>query len=149
MYNTIEKLLTLHEGTRQFPYDDTTGNTIVLPTGGKASIGIGFNLTDVGLYPEEIQFILKNRLRLLEPEVEQAFSWYADLDPVRKAVILDMAYNMGVPTLRSFYTTLGLVREGNYVEASRQMLRSLWAKQVKKRAKRLSKMMETGQWPVS
>jgi lysozyme len=147
--DNIYKLLTHHEGTRQFPYDDVTGNQILLPTNGKITIGKGFNLTDVGLFPEEIDFILKNRVEKTEIEVERAFPWYNELDDVRKAVILDMAYNMGVPTLKTFRNTLAMVKDGRYVAASQNMLRSLWARQVKGRARRLAKMMETGQWQAS
>ena len=35
---------------------------------------------------------------------------------------------------------------GNYKEASKQMLDSKWAGQVKTRANILAKMMETGKW---
>jgi lysozyme len=147
--DSIEKLLYRHEGERQYPYDDTTGNLIELPTGGKITIGIGFNLTDVGLYPEEIQFILTNRINRTEMEVERAFPWYHELDEVRRAVVLDMAYNMGVPTLLTFRNTLGFIKDGDYQRAAQNMGRSLWARQVKGRAKRLMRMMETGQWPAS
>jgi lysozyme len=136
----IYELLTLHEGVRRYPYEDTVG---------KLTIGVGFNIEDVGLYPEEIQFILKNRVEKVEADLERAFPWYHELDDVRKAVLVDMCYNMGISTLKQFYTTLGHIKDGNYTEASRQMLKSLWAKQVKGRAKRLSRMMETGQWPES
>jgi lysozyme len=137
-YESIEELLTLHEGVRRFPYHCTAG---------KLTIGIGFNLDDVGLYPEEINFILRNRIERTEQEVERVFPWYNELDDVRKAVIVDMAYNMGIATLSQFKRTLGSVRDGNYALAAEQMLQSKWARQVKGRAVRLSKMMETGEWP--
>lgn len=138
MINNINDLLTLHEGVRQFPYEDTVG---------KLTIGVGFNIEDVGLYPEEIAFILTNRVEKCEADLERVFPWFHELDEVRKAVLVDMCYNMGISTLQQFRTTLGFVKDGNYQEASRQMLKSLWAKQVKGRAKRLSRMMETGKWP--
>lgn len=136
--NNITELLVLHEGIRRFPYRCTAG---------KLTIGVGFNLDDVGLYEEEINFILNNRIDRTEAEVERAFPWYHELDPVRQAVIVDMAYNMGMNTLSKFKRTLGSVRDGNYKLAAEQMLQSKWARQVKGRAVRLSKMMETGAWP--
>ena len=138
--SNVRQLVTLHEGVRRFPYRDTVG---------KLTIGVGFNLDDVGLYPEEIDFILGNRLARTEEEVERVFPWYNELDEVRQAVILDMAYNMGIPTLIKFARTLGSVRDGDYVRAAAQMLQSKWARQVKGRAVRLSVMMETGEWPKS
>lgn len=136
--SNVKALLTLHEGVRRFPYRDTVG---------KLTIGVGFNLDDVGLYPEEIDFILQNRIERTEEEVERIFPWYNELDDVRKAVIVDMAYNMGMATLQQFKRTLGSVRDGEYVRAAAQMLQSKWARQVKGRAVRLSIMMETGEWP--
>ena len=139
-YTTLKDLLILHEGVRRFPYHCTAG---------KLTIGVGFNLDDVGLYPEEIDFILQNRVLKMLPEVRKEFPWFDGLSDVRKAVILDMTYNMGLPTLRTFKRTLGSVARGEYALASVQMLQSKWAKQVGRRAKRLAQMMRDDQWPVS
>ena len=138
MINNIKDLLILHEGVRQFPYEDTVG---------KVTIGVGFNLTDVGLLPEEIDFILENRINRTKAEVHEAFPWFSSLDEVRQAVVVDMAYNMGLPVLKQFRNTLAYIQEGNYTAAARNMLMSKWAQQVKGRAKRLARMMETGLWP--
>lgn len=138
MAGELVRLLALHEGNKRFPYKDTVGKT---------TIGIGFNLTDVGLYPEEIEFILNNRLRLLESELSRHLPWLDQLDPVRLAVVFDMAYNMGVPVLLTFKTTLGRIKDGNYLGASQSMMQSLWARQVGRRAVRLSEMMRKGEWP--
>ncbi len=62
-------------------------------------------------------------------------------------MLLDMAFNMGVPRLLGFVRTLAMVKEGRYKEASENMLLSLWARQVKTRAVRLSRMMEEDTWP--
>lgn len=137
MDNLVD-LLKLHEGYRAKPYVDTVG---------KVTIGYGFNLTDVGLYPEESEFILNNRLRRLEGELEKALPWLGQLDAVRLAVIFDMAYNMGVPTLLTFKNTLRYVREGNYTQAALNMIQSKWARQVGRRSTRLAEMMRTGEWP--
>ena len=135
----IDKLLTLHEGFKNKPYTDTVG---------KLTIGIGRNLTDRGLSNEEILYLFQNDLKQHTAELERAFPWVALLDPVRKAVLIDMAFNLGIPKLSKFVTTLGHVKEGRYEKASETMLQSLWASQVGSRAQRLSKMMKTGEWPV-
>lgn len=138
MYNDIRKLLTLHEGYRQFPYKDTVG---------KVTIGVGFNLTDVGLLPEEVDFILTNRIQKVAAELEKALPWIENLDPVRIAVLVDMGFNLGTKGLLAFKRTLGSVQRGDYALASIQMLESKWARQVGKRARRLANMMKTGEWP--
>lgn len=136
----IVELLTLHEGVRRFPYRDTVG---------KLTIGVGFNLDDVGLYPEEIEFILKNRIARKAMEIEKYLPWVEDLNEARTAVIVDMAFNLGVNGLLGFKRTLASVHRGEYALAAKQMLESKWARQVGNRAKRLSRMMETGEWPQS
>lgn len=138
MLRELTKLLVLHEGYRQKPYKDTVG---------KLTIGYGFNLDDVGLYPEECDFIIQNRIRRIAVELEKALPWVDDLDPVRTAVLLDMAYNMGIPTLLTFKKTLAKVKEGDYQTAASMMLQSKWAGQVGRRATRLSTMMRKGEWP--
>lgn len=138
MIENVRDLVTLHEGVRRFPYTDTVG---------KLTVGIGFNLTDVGLLPEEMEFILDNRLRLAEREFAAVYPWYNELDDVRKAVLLDMTYNMGLRVLSQFVNTLAMIRQGRYADAATNMLKSKWARQVGKRAQRLARMMETGQWP--
>lgn len=138
MLRELTKLLVLHEGYRQKPYKDTVG---------KLTIGYGFNLDDVGLYPEECDFIIQNRIRRIAVELEKALPWVDDLDPVRTAVLLDMAYNMGIPTLLTFKKTLAKVKEGDYQTAASMMLQSKWAGQVGRRAVRLSTMMRKGEWP--
>lgn len=134
----LRALLTLHEGVRQYPYRDTVG---------KLTVGVGFNLDDVGLLPEEIDFILSNRLNLVRTKLSALLPWFDDLDEVRQAVLIDMAYNLGEAGLLRFKQTLASVKDGDYVTAAEQMLDSKWADQVGRRADRLSDMMRYGQWP--
>lgn len=134
----LVKLLTLHEGYRQFPYRDTVG---------KLTVGIGINLDDTGLYLDEAQAVLDLRLAKVAVELEKHLPWVADLDEVRACVLVDMAYNLGISGLLGFKNTLRFVKEGKYAEASYGMLQSKWARQVGRRATRLSTMMRTGVWP--
>jgi lysozyme len=138
MIDNIVELLTLHEGYRQRPYRDTVG---------KLTVGIGFNLDDTGLYLDEAQAVLSLRLARVWRELAGSNLWMTNLDPVRQAVLLDMAYNLGVPGLLKFKNTLADVRAARYDEAASKMLQSKWAGQVGRRATRLAQMMRTGQWP--
>jgi lysozyme len=95
-----------------------------------------------------IDFLLNEDIEDHTRELFAALPWVAELDPVRQAVLIDMAFNMGVPTLLTFKQTLATIRRGDYELASMQMLQSLWADQVGKRpgqrAHTLAKMMRTG-----
>lgn len=128
------------EGEKLHAYQDTLGFW---------TIGIGILIDQRkggGLRPEESEFIFRNRLKLLDEELARVLPWLSKLDPARRGVLINMAYQMGVTGLLGFKTTLALVSAGKYQEASSQMLQSKWAKQTPARAQRLSNQMATGVW---
>ena len=122
---------------------------------GKLTIGYGHNLDAnpvPGLGPEST-INIEQADRLLVTDIITAadallkrFPWAISLDPVRLAVLVNMAVNMGIIGLAGFSRTLAHVAAGQYAEASTEMLASLWAKQVGNRAKELSRQMRTGEW---
>lgn len=128
------------EGEKLHAYQDTLGYW---------TIGIGILIDQRkggGLRPEESEFIFRNRLKLLDEELARVLPWLPKLDPARRGVMLNMAYQMGAMGLLGFKTTLALVSAGKYQEAAKQMLESKWAKQTPARAQRLSNQMATGDW---
>jgi len=136
--DAIKKQLTVHEGRKSFPYQDTVG---------KVTIGVGWNLTDNGLPDSIIDDLLDLSIGKAELDLDETFPWWRDLDEVRQRVLLDMCFNMGINKLAKFKRTLGAIRQQKWNEAAEFMLDSLWATQVGKRAKRLAHMMRTGQVP--
>lgn len=133
------KLLKHHEGFRSKPYRDTVG---------KLTIGYGRNLDDVGISEEEGSYLLQNNIREAEAELRLHLAFWDSLDHVRRAVLTDMAVNMGINKLLSFKNTLRFVGAGWYESAAEGMLASKWATQVKGRAVRLAEMMRTGKEPT-
>lgn len=79
-------------------------------------------------------------------DLDKSLPWWRDLDEVRQAVLLGMAFQMGINGLLGFKNTLAMVKSGNYAGAANGMLNSLWAKQTPARAKRMSEQMRTGEW---
>lgn len=83
-------------------------------------------------------------------QLAAALPWVARLDPARRRVLQNMAFNLGVGRpggtkgLLGFKNTLGMIERGEYDRAADAMLKSLWAKQVGQRAVRLSNTMRTG-----
>jgi lysozyme len=130
--------LRLHEGERLKPYRCTAG---------KLTIGIGRNLEDRGITPEESAYLLENDIARFQTELLRALPWVAKLDEVRQRVLLDMAFNLGVQGLLQFKRTLAAIQAGDYERAAPMMLDSKWAEQVGQRAERLSRMMLTGKDP--
>lgn len=113
------------------------------------TIGIGILIDKRkggGLRPEESEFIFRNRLKLLDAELSDRLPWISRLDPARKGVLINMAFQMGVAGLLGFRNTLAMVEAGRYGDAAKLMLESKWARQTPVRAQRLSNQMATGNW---
>jgi len=127
-------MLQRHEGLRLKPYKCTAG---------KLSIGYGRNLDDMGISEVEAMVLLRHDIERCYDELN-VFSWFADLDQVRQEALVDMLFNLGLPTFLEFKKTLKFVAEGKYSQAAEEMLRSKWADQVGDRAKELAYMMDTG-----
>ena len=109
-YNMTELLdqLVLHEGLELLPYKDSLGIE---------TIGIGRNLEHRGLSEEELThlgkdisdicewgitkeqayYLAERDIKIVEKEVCEAHSCVVELDEIRQRVIIDMAFNMGVP----------------------------------------------------
>ena len=125
------------EGLRLKPYVDTVGRT---------TIGIGRNLTDVGISEGEAYAFLENDLDKVEEALDRSLPWWRGLDAVRQEVLQNMAFNLGINGLLGFKNTLAAVKAGLWANAARGMRASRWAKQVGARAERLAAAMETGEF---
>ena len=68
--------------------------------------------------------------------------WYGELDNARQGVIQEMCFNLGLARLKTFKKMLLACKMGNYELAAREMLSSLWARQVGKRAETLADIMK-------
>jgi lysozyme len=131
----LHRQLLRDEGLRLYPYRDTSGKT---------SIGVGRNLTDVGISSTEALAMLDHDIDRAIADCISAFAWFVDLDAVRQRVLVNMAFNLGIGKLKTFRVTLKLIAEGRYKSAAAAMVQSLWAAQVGQRAYRLAQMLETG-----
>lgn len=123
-------------------YDDKTGKPPVLV--GKLTIGIGRNLTDVGLSPDEILYLWRNDLARVRADLDRNAAWWRRLDPVRARALQNMCFNLGWPRLAGFKKALAAMQAGDWSAASAEMLNSKWASDVGDRAKRLARMVRTG-----
>ena len=155
--NLIEKLIS-HEGLRLEVYQDTLGiNTI----------GIGRNLDDRGITKDELDwmdyptiehvysdgiteadamYLAQNDVQIVEEELLAAHPCVENLDAVRQLVLVDMAFNLGVPRLCKFKNMWNAIHESNFEAAAKEMLESRWATQVKGRATKLANAMHNGEF---
>jgi lysozyme len=114
----------------------------------KLTIGVGRNLDDVGITRAEALMLLDNDIATVRRDVKRAFPWFAGLDPVRKDVVLDMVFNLGLPRFLRFEKTIAAIRAGDWESAAREMLKSRWANEVGKRATELAAMMGRGKYEI-
>lgn len=94
----------------------------------------------------EIAMLLDNDIKRVDVELSRALPWLPQLDDARRAVLMNMAFQMGPAGLLKFKRTLDLVRAGRWADAARAMLQSKWATQTPQRAQRLARQMDTGEW---
>jgi len=135
----LKKQVIANEGVRKTAYKDTLNNW---------TIGVGHLIK----LPDE-EYLLDKELTDLE--VEQIFITDLNqaIDDARKfidadtipdeafEVVVDMAFNLGLPKLMAFQNFQQALRDKDFVKASFEMLDSLWAKQLPNRSKRLAKIM--------
>lgn len=126
-----------HEGLRLTPYTDTTGHL---------SIGYGRNLSSRGITVQEAELLLHRDLADAEQALLTAHPWATRLTPPRYAVLVELAFNLGLPRLSIFVPTLALIEAGDYARAGGRLKRSKWAAQVGGRADRLIAQLVTGEW---
>ena len=152
----IEKLIQ-HEGLVLQVYKDSLGIE---------TIGIGRNLEDRGISKEELDaldipnmnavyehgiteadavYLATNDVEIVENELLAAHPCVAELDAVRQLVLVDMAFNMGVPRLRGFKKMWIAIHCDDFPTAAKEMLDSRWANQVKSRSTILANMMHHGE----
>lgn len=139
--STVAKQLMQEEGSRSHVYKDSEGFF---------TIGIG-RLVDArirckGITIEEQLMLLANDIDEVEQKLDIELPWWRSLSEPRRAVIIGMAFQLGVTGLLGFRQTLKAIKAGDYALAAQNMLISKWAQQTAGRAKRMAKQLETGAW---
>ena len=138
----LKDQLARHEGIKLTPY---------FCTANKLTIGIGRNLEQKGISLEEADTLLDNDVSQFEQEVynkvdkEMGINLLS-INDERRAVLINMAFNLGVNGLCKFKNMLSAIKKHDYELAAKEMLNSRWATQVGDRADELAQIMRTGKW---
>lgn len=130
---TLFDLIKKHEGLKLKPYKDSVG---------KLTIGIGRNLDDVGISEAEANQMCFDDIHKVEDQCMRELSFYSGLSDIRRMVIVDMVFNMGMETFKTFHNAISSLQGGDYELVALRMLESKWAQQVGDRAIELSYMMK-------
>jgi len=134
------------EGCRLTAYPDPVSK------GDPWTIGYGQTGPDIGpgtvWTQAQADAALAASVASVEQRLETALPWFANLDPVRQDVLVNIAYNIGVHGLLEWPHTLGLFEAGNYSGAADALLQEgTWDAEVGQRADRLSAVTRSGVWP--
>ncbi len=133
----VQKQLIQHEGLKLKPYRCPAG---------KLTIGVGRNLDDNGITELEAMTMLSRDISHYEHVLYVSMPWVLSLSDPRRAVLLNMCFNLGFNGLCKFKNMLSACESGDYGLAASEMLNSRWARQVGQRADELALQMETGEW---
>lgn len=129
-----------HEGLVLHAYKDSLGYL---------TIGYG-RLVDKakhgGISEAEAEYLLQNDVSSVLSVLHRNITFFDSLCIPRQAVLLNMAFQMGITGLLKFKKTLSLIEMGDFDGAADGMLKSLWAKQTPNRAAEMAEQMRTGQW---
>jgi lysozyme len=130
---TAAPFIKKHEGFRNKAYRCSAG---------KLTIGWGHNLDDNGISEGAAAYLLMEDMERSLIDLRKIFPTFDEMPENVQVALLDMHFNMGPATFRTFRVTIGLIKEGKYKEAAEQALRSKWAKQVGSRAADVVRMMK-------
>jgi lysozyme len=133
----LKQQLIRHEGMRNRPYYDNA-------TPPRLSIGVGRNLDDVGLFPDEIDLMLTNDINRAIKDLTDHLAWWNSLDEPRRIILANMCFNLGISRLLQFHKMLAALQAGDYQKAADEMVNSDWYKQVGVRGLELVNQMRTG-----
>tara|TARA_R100000808_G_C2130999_1_gene140231 strand:+ start:353 stop:778 length:426 start_codon:yes stop_codon:yes gene_type:complete len=140
MFNLVEVMENLkrEEGWSATVYDCSEGYE---------TIGYGRNIssTGPGITKEEGEFLLANDIARCVDELEKALPWVSGCDRIVANVLVELCYQLGLPTLLKFKLTLNHLQQDQFEAGADELLRSRFAKQTPARALRLAGRLRSAQ----
>ncbi len=126
-----------HEGRRKTPYTDSEG--------GNLTIGIG-HLVMKPLHDDVIEFIFMYDVQEAVESIRKKQPWIFEMrmSQTRRNAFVEMVFNLGITRFGKFRKMIKAAKEKDWQRAHDEALDSLWARQVKGRAKTLAKQILNG-----
>jgi lysozyme len=116
---TLAQRIERHEGKRNKAYKDSAE---IL------TAGIGRNLEHVSFTDEEVYLMFRNDLTRAKQGAE-TFYVYQKLNDVRREVLIEMVFQMGVRGVNKFKRFLKAAQSRDWEGAHKEMLDSKWYKE--------------------
>jgi lysozyme len=116
----IKEQLVRHEGLRLKPYRCTAGKLTITRIGFQIKFGM---TDDCGISQTEAYVLLENDIQNCEQQLlDEIPEIYNALDEVRKSVLLNMCFNLGIGGLLGFNNTLAFIAAGDWERAANACL---------------------------
>lgn len=125
--------------------DEGVSLTLYKDTKGILTIGVGRNLEAVGISDDEANLMLSNDIDRVIADAAQIFgeNWQESFDAVDQEVIINLIFNLGIGTFKTFRKTIAALKAGDNHTAAKEILNSRAAKQTGERYYRLAKALRT------
>lgn len=110
---------------------------------GKVTIGVGRNLTDVGLSESEIHYLLENDV---ERAIEHAlfmFPTFSSYPEDVQRVVVNVIFHLGVAGFNTFRRFISKIKSHSWDGAADELLNSKAARQTPERFKRHSDLLKS------
>lgn len=137
---TPQDLILRHEGLRLKPYYDTA-------TPPRLTIGVGRNLTDVGISDDEALYMLAADVAKAHNACE-IYPWFPRLSDAREAAMIDLVFNLGPKGLAKFVKFLTAMSQSNWDLAADELVKSAWFTQVGRRGIEIVNLIKYERWPT-
>jgi lysozyme len=144
----LKEMLIDHEGLVLTPYKDTVGvETIGVGHNMKArplSLEMQHTLSRTGAITED------QAMELLEADIDivveelNKFEWFGGLSDARQNALIDIVFNLGLSRFMGFKNLIAAIETEDFDTAEKEMLDSLWARQVGRRSLDLAQMIKNG-----
>ena len=126
--------LTDEEGIRYTAYRDTVG---VL------TVGVGHNL-NVPITPLAVTQILNDDITIAVQSLDTHCPWWTAMPDPQQRALADLCFNMGINTLTTFTTFLGLMEKGQYAAAALDLRDTAWYREVGTRGPKVVSLLLEG-----
>ena len=94
-----------------------------------------------GIALHEAEWLFENSYKEAERGLTNTFPWYKDAPLEVRNILINMTFQMGLSTMKGFYTTMPMIGRGEYALAAENLKLSKWYKDTPNRAKRLIKRL--------
>jgi len=130
----VKKLIEENEDRTLRPY---------VCTSGKITIGVGRNLTDVGISWDEADTLFAIDVNKAYFSLCRIFrkEGFLNLPEIIQEVLMDMCFNLGETRFRGFVKMIDAVKAEDWSKMIDEMVDSRWYKQVPERASKLVLMV--------